>query len=105
MRLSARGYHRVLRVARTLGDLDGAENDRFTRLTSGNYEVGRISLNDFSRCTFAIRLYTSGEPEAEQSAPWAGFKMVQHNSFQPNTAFRYDQTAFPEIMKCQSNSA
>jgi len=32
MRLSARGYHRVLRVARTLGDLDAAEN------------VGRIHL-------------------------------------------------------------
>jgi magnesium chelatase family protein len=26
MRLSARGYHRVLRVARTLADLDGTEN-------------------------------------------------------------------------------
>src|SRR5262249_38360210 len=26
MRLSARGYHRVLRVARTLADLDGAEH-------------------------------------------------------------------------------
>jgi magnesium chelatase family protein len=26
MRLSARGYFRVLRVARTLADLDGAEN-------------------------------------------------------------------------------
>jgi magnesium chelatase family protein len=32
MRLSARGYHRVLRVARTLADLDGAER------------VGRIHL-------------------------------------------------------------
>src|SRR5216684_2969915 len=32
MRLSARGYHRVLRVARTLADLDGAQN------------VGRIHL-------------------------------------------------------------
>ena|GEM_PF-5147319 len=32
MRLSARGYHRVLRVAPTLADLDGAEN------------VGRIHL-------------------------------------------------------------
>jgi magnesium chelatase family protein len=32
MRLSARGYHRVLRVARTLADLDGAET------------VGRIHL-------------------------------------------------------------
>jgi magnesium chelatase family protein len=30
MRLSARGYHRVLRVARTLADLDGA--DKITRL-------------------------------------------------------------------------
>ena len=32
MRLSARGYHRVLRVARTLADLDGAEH------------VGRVHL-------------------------------------------------------------
>jgi len=32
MRLSARGYHRVLRVARTLADLDGAE------------KVGRLDL-------------------------------------------------------------
>ena len=32
MRLSARGYHRVLRVARTLADLDGADT------------VGRVHL-------------------------------------------------------------
>jgi magnesium chelatase family protein len=32
MRLSARGYHRVLRVARTLADLDNAES------------VGRVHL-------------------------------------------------------------
>ena len=32
MRLSARGYHRVLRVARTLADLDGAD------------EIGRLHL-------------------------------------------------------------
>ncbi len=32
MRLTARGYHRVLRVARTLADLDGAER------------VGRVHL-------------------------------------------------------------
>jgi magnesium chelatase family protein len=32
MRLSARGYHRVLRVARTLADLDGAE------------QIGRVHL-------------------------------------------------------------
>jgi magnesium chelatase family protein len=32
MRLSARGYHRALRVARTLADLDGADN------------VGRVHL-------------------------------------------------------------
>jgi magnesium chelatase family protein len=34
MRLSARGYHRVLRVARTLADLDGVD------------EVGRVHLAD-----------------------------------------------------------
>ena len=28
MKLSARGYHRILRVARTLADLDGSENVR-----------------------------------------------------------------------------
>jgi magnesium chelatase family protein len=32
MRLSARGYHRVLRVARTIADLDGAE------------KIGRVHL-------------------------------------------------------------
>ena len=32
LKLSARGYHRVLRVARTLADLDGAER------------VGRVHL-------------------------------------------------------------
>jgi len=32
MRLSARGYHRVLRVARTLADLDGVDR------------VGRVHL-------------------------------------------------------------
>jgi magnesium chelatase family protein len=32
MRLSARGYHRVLRVARTLADLDGAEKVRRVHL-------------------------------------------------------------------------
>ncbi len=32
MRLSARGYHRVLRVARTLADLDGVE------------KIGRVHL-------------------------------------------------------------
>jgi magnesium chelatase family protein len=34
MRLSARGYHRVLRVARTLADLDGAD------------KVGRVHLTE-----------------------------------------------------------
>jgi len=34
MRLSARGYHRALRVARTLADLDGAD------------KVGRVHLAD-----------------------------------------------------------
>jgi magnesium chelatase family protein len=32
MRLSARGYHRVLRVARTLADLDGEEAVRRVHL-------------------------------------------------------------------------
>jgi magnesium chelatase family protein len=34
MRLSARGYHRVLRVARTLADLDGSD------------KVGRLHLTE-----------------------------------------------------------
>jgi Predicted ATPase with chaperone activity len=39
MRLSARGYHRVLRGARTLADLDGAE------------KIGRLHLA--KRCPIA----------------------------------------------------
>jgi len=35
MRLSARGYHRVLRVARTLADLDGAEGVRRIHIAEG----------------------------------------------------------------------
>jgi len=38
MRLSARGYHRVLRVARTLADLDGSQN------------VGRVHLAEALPC-------------------------------------------------------
>ena len=34
MKLTARGYHRVLRVARTLADLDGAE------------KIGRLHLGE-----------------------------------------------------------
>jgi len=41
MRLSARGYHRVLRVARTLADLDGEELVR--RVTAG----GRVAHGPF----------------------------------------------------------
>jgi magnesium chelatase family protein len=42
MRLSARGYHRVLRVARTLADLDGTE------------KVGRVHLAEaLSYCALA----------------------------------------------------
>ena len=46
MRLSARGYHRVLRVARTLADLDGAE--RIGRLHLAEALSYRALAEDFS---------------------------------------------------------
>ena len=46
MRLSARGYHRVLRVARTLADLDGAD------------KIGRLHLAE------ALSYRARGRPAA-----------------------------------------
>jgi magnesium chelatase family protein len=49
MRLSARGYHRVLRVARTLADLDSADTDGRVHLAEAlsyralSYEVRRAA--------------------------------------------------------------
>ena len=45
--LSARGYHRVLRVARTLADLDGAE--RIGRLHLAEALSYRALAEDFQR--------------------------------------------------------
>jgi predicted ATPase with chaperone activity len=36
MRLSARGFHRILKVARTLADLDGQERVRRVHLAGGD---------------------------------------------------------------------
>jgi magnesium chelatase family protein len=47
MRLSARGYHRVLRVARTLADLDGAE--KITRLHLAEALSYRALADDLRR--------------------------------------------------------
>jgi magnesium chelatase family protein len=47
MRLSARAYHRVLRVARTLADLDGA--DKITRLHLAEALSYRALANDLQR--------------------------------------------------------
>jgi magnesium chelatase family protein len=47
MRLSARAYHRVLRVARTLADLDGAEN--ITRLHLAEALSYRALADDLQR--------------------------------------------------------
>jgi magnesium chelatase family protein len=47
MRLSARGYHRVLRVARTLADLDGA--DTIGRLHLAEALSYRALADDISR--------------------------------------------------------
>jgi magnesium chelatase family protein len=47
MRLSARGYHRVLRVARTLADLDGAE--RIGRLHLAEALSYRVLAEDMKR--------------------------------------------------------
>jgi magnesium chelatase family protein len=47
LRLSARGYHRVLRVGRTLADLDGAE--RIGRLHLAEALSYRALAEDFQR--------------------------------------------------------
>jgi magnesium chelatase family protein len=47
MRLSARGYHRVLRVARTLADLDGA--DKIGRLHLAEALSYRALADDIKR--------------------------------------------------------
>jgi len=47
MRLSARAYHRVLRVARTLADLDGAE--KITRLHLAEALSYRALADDVAR--------------------------------------------------------
>ena len=47
MRLSARGYHRVLRVARTLADLDGA--DKIGRLHLAEALSYRVLAEDLQR--------------------------------------------------------
>jgi magnesium chelatase family protein len=47
MRLSARAYHRVLRVARTLADLDGAE--KITRLHLAEALSYRALADDLQR--------------------------------------------------------
>ena len=47
MRLSARGYHRVLRVARTLADLDGA--DKIGRLHLAESLSYRALADDIKR--------------------------------------------------------
>jgi magnesium chelatase family protein len=47
MRLSARGYHRVLRVARTLADLDGA--DRVGRIHLAEALSYRVLADDVRR--------------------------------------------------------
>ena len=47
MRLSARGYHRVLRVARTLADLDGM--DRLTRVHLAEALSYRVLAEDLRR--------------------------------------------------------
>ncbi|MDB5627851.1 MAG: Mg chelatase-related protein, partial [Tardiphaga sp.] len=47
MSLSARGYHRVLRVARTLADLDGVPN--ITRLHLAEALSYRVLADDIKR--------------------------------------------------------
>ena len=49
MRLSARGYHRVLRVARTLADLDAA--DKIGRLHLAEALSYRALADDIKRAS------------------------------------------------------
>ena len=53
MRLSARGYHRVLRVARTLADLDGA--DKIGRLHLAEALSYRALADDMKRAASSRR--------------------------------------------------
>src|ERR687886_377188 len=64
MRLSARGFHRVLKVARTLADLDGEEHVRRLHLAEAlsyrTYLDRRPSCKSWSRCGTA----SGGSPKA-----------------------------------------
>jgi Magnesium chelatase, subunit ChlI C-terminal len=84
MRLSARGYHRVLRVARTLADLDGAE------------KIGRLHLAE-ALCPTAHWPKTSGAPR--EIYRWFGAWHACVNL--PVTSFVY---ASPTISPASSRS-
>ncbi len=69
MRLSARGYHRVLRVARTLADLDGAE------------KIGRLHLAEALVLPCAGRRLCAGAAVSFRATPVSSASTRQVTTF------------------------
>jgi predicted ATPase with chaperone activity len=83
MRLSARGYHRVLRVARTLADLDGADN------------IGRMHLP--KPCRIAPSP-TMSDAQPERSGIQGG-KNLQRNAPKSRVRLRLGTESFPSTRR------
>ena len=91
MRLSARGYHRVLRVARTLADLEGQEAVRRVHLGGGVEAVSpprpgavsrsRLGIADLMRVrSSSSRIQSSCPPAADHQLPAWNPRIIQRAS-------------------------
>ena len=68
LRLSARGYHRVLRVARTLADLDGADNVRRTHVAEALSYRRIARAGEAAGTEFSVRSFASRGPLSRRAA-------------------------------------